>query len=499
MRRIKIISWSLLLLGIAISQALAAENPALEEGISYYRGENYDEALEVLKKAREVDPTSTLAAYYLGLTYKQIQDYKQAKQHLEDAVTLTPKIKGALLELVEVLYQLGELEEAKRYIGIAEKEGIRPAQTAFLKGLALIKEGRNLEAVEAFEEAKKLDRSLKQTADYQIGLAYLKEKKFKEAKEVFKEVVIMDPNADIALFANRYMEAISKKEEAEKPFKFSLGFAYQYDDNVILKPSGIAVAAEIADEADTREIVTFKSEYTKRFTDRLGLKLQHSLYWANQDDLNEYDVFSNSATVTPSYYFEKASLSAPVGYNYTMVGGHDYLSSLSVSPLYNFMIGSSYMGQLFFKYQNKNFLKSAANADEKRDSNYYGGGAGMFLFFADNKGFLNFRYELNKDDTEGDNWEYVGNKFTATLLVPLFERFKVSASGEAFLQDFENTHTVFGTKRDDEVYTASCLLAYNLFKDAEIQLRYTHVKGNSNIAVYDYDRNIFSGGLEYKF
>ena len=484
---------------MVVSQTFAAENPALEKGISYYQQEDYDEALTALKKARKEDPASTLAAYYLGLTYKQIQDYKQAKKHLKDAVTSAPKIKGALLELVEVLHQLGELEEARHYIDIAEKEGIKPAQTAFLKGLVLAKEGKNLKAVKAFEDAKALDDSLKQTADYQIGLAYMKEKKFKEAGEVFKEVVIVDPNADIALFANRYMQAITKKEEAERPFKFSAGVTYQYDDNVILKPSDIAVAAEIADEADTREVFTLKGEYRKRFTDQLGLKLQHSVYWANQDDLNEYDVVSNSTTLTPSYYFKKASLSVPVGYNYTMVGGHDYLSSLSVSPLCNVMIGSSYMAQLFFKYQNKNFLKSAANANEKRDSNYYGGGAGMFLFFADNKGFLNLRYELNKDDTEGDNWEYVGNKFSATVLVPLFEKFKVSASGEAFLQDFENTHTVFGTKRDDEVYTANGMLAYELFKDAELQLRYTYVKGNSNIAVYDYDRNIYSGGIEYKF
>ena len=196
---------------------------------------------------------------------------------------------------------------------------------------------------------------------------------------------------------------------------------------------------------------------------------------------------------------KKASFSAPVGYNYTMVGGHDYLSSLSVTPLGNIMLGDSYMAQAFFKYQNKNFLKSAANDNEKRDSNYYGGGAGLFLFFADNKGFLNLRYELNKDDAEGDNWEYIGNKFGATLLVPLFEKFKVSASGQAFLQDFENTHTVFGVKRDDEVYTANGMVAYEFFKDAELQFRYTYVKGNSNIAVYDYDRNIYSGGIEYKF
>jgi cellulase/cellobiase CelA1 len=35
-----------------MTQAIAAENPLVEEGISQYRQENYDEALSVLKKAR---------------------------------------------------------------------------------------------------------------------------------------------------------------------------------------------------------------------------------------------------------------------------------------------------------------------------------------------------------------------------------------------------------------------------------------------------------------
>lgn len=157
------------------------------------------------------------------------------------------------------------------------------------------------------------------------------------------------------------------------------------------------------------------------------------------------------------------------------------------------------MAQLFFKYQNKEFLQSPVNDDEDRDANNYAGGTGMFWFFADKKGFLNLRYEISKDDTEGSNWEYIGNKFGATLLVPLHEKFKVTAFGEVFLQDFENDHTVYRRERDDDQYTAGCMLAYNLFKDTEIQLRYTYINNDSNIAVYDYDRNIYSGGVEYKF
>lgn len=481
------------------SLSLAKDNPYLEQGISLYRQENFDEALPLLKKAREEDPNSSLAAYYLGITYKQLQNYKEAKSSLIDAVTLTPKIKEALLELTEVLYQLGELDKAKKYIEIAEKENIRPAQIAFLKGLVLLKEGSNLDAVEAFKKAKEIDPALQQTADYQIGIAYLKEKKFEEAKGVFKEVIVVDPNTDLAAFANRYVEALEKKKEAEKPFRFTIGLAGQYDDNVLLKPSDATVAADITNEDDFREVVTFRGEHRKKFTEKFGLNSQYSLYYAHQNSIGLYDVLSNSITETPTYYFNRGTVGLPLSYNYTHVGEKKYLSAFTVNPLLNLIFGKTQMGQLSFKYQRKDFLRSPTNADENRDSNDFGGGLGWFLFFAENKGFFNLRYEINKDDTEGNNWQYLGNRVNATVLYPFFEKFKISIFGDAFIQDFSNTHTVFNVEREDKVYTASTMLAYNFWKDSELQFRYTYVKDNSNITVYNYDRNVYSVGIEYKF
>ena len=67
-------------------------------------------------------------------------------------------------------------------------------------------DGRGIEVIA-------LDASMAQAADYQIGLAYLKEKKFKEAKDVFKDVVVLDPNSNLADFSNEYVKAIKRKEE----------------------------------------------------------------------------------------------------------------------------------------------------------------------------------------------------------------------------------------------------------------------------------------------
>ncbi|MCM8761366.1 MAG: tetratricopeptide repeat protein, partial [Candidatus Omnitrophica bacterium] len=173
-------------------------NPVLEKAIGQYKHENYEEALALLKKVRQEQPRSTIAAYYTGLTYKKMQDYKSAIPNLRDAVTYSPKIKGALVELIDCLGQAGDFEEAYKWIAEAEAQDIRPAQVAFLKGLILMKSDKPAEAIESFRKAERIDPSMSQACSYQIGMANIRLKKFSEAREVFKQVIITDPNSTMA-------------------------------------------------------------------------------------------------------------------------------------------------------------------------------------------------------------------------------------------------------------------------------------------------------------
>src|SRR4030066_254800 len=65
-----------------------SQTTGLSRGIEEYKDENFEEALEILKKARKEDPASSLAAFYLGLTYKQLMNYKEVSANFRDAVTL---------------------------------------------------------------------------------------------------------------------------------------------------------------------------------------------------------------------------------------------------------------------------------------------------------------------------------------------------------------------------------------------------------------------------
>lgn len=483
---------------------LVAAQPtsSLEKGITFYQREQDDEAAVMLKKARQEDPASTRAAYYLGLVTKRLQNYTGAKIHLTDAVNGTPKIKEALIELVEVLYQLGETEVAFKWIAVAEETGIRPAQTAFLKGLVSSKAGKNSVAIEAFKNARDLDKALTQSADYQIGLIHLKEKSWAEAEKTFQEVVIVDPNSDIAAFASEYMKAIQRRQDSGKPFRIQAGVYFEYDDNVILKPGDVSTVGDIGNEEDTREVVTANAEWAHRFSDRWGVRLQYDLYFANQTSLDAFDLHSHTWGLVSVYQPESQSWTAsvPLQYNHTWVDGDSFVSSETVNPLVNFKITDRQTGQIGVKLQCKDYLRAAVNDNEDRDAFRAAPGISWLLFFWDNKALLNLRYEFDAEDTDGQNWNYLGHRITASVRVPFFvEKLYLTLAGDAYLQDFENTHTTFNVEREDEAYTASTQLSYDLTQNFQLQLRYTYVDHDSNISIYQYDRNVISGGVLSKF
>ncbi len=480
----------------------AVGNSSLEQGISLYQRENFDEAQKFLEQARKEDPASTRAAYYLGITEKRLQQYPEAKKNLLDAVTLTPKIKEALPELIEVLYELGDTKEAHRWIAVAEKESVRPAQTAFLRGLVQTKEGKNSEAIKSFTQAKDLDRGLTQVCDYQIGLAYAKGQSYSDAHRAFQEVMALDPNSDISAYADEYSKALDKRAKADKPLHLTAGFFTEWDTNVVLRPGETNTADDIGNEGDFREVVTAGADYTQKFSDAFRLKYGYDLYYANQTDLNDFDVNSHTFTLAPSYNTQNVSYSIPLQYNLTLVDSNElFLSSVTITPQANFKITDRQIGQVGIKFQEKDYYAKIIDGSEDRDGFRVAPGIGWFYLFPEDKGSVGLRYEFDIDNTDGQNWDYAGNRITPSVQfkVPYVPKLKCTLASDLYFQSFRHNNIFFNEKREDQSYTLSSLLSYELTSHFDLQFRYTYVNHKSNIPIYEYDRHVFSTGVVAKF
>jgi Tfp pilus assembly protein PilF len=481
------------------------ESPLLSQGINLYNQEKYGDAARILESARKQDPHSSTAAFFLGLSYKQLMDYPKALPHLRDAVTLEPRIKEALVELIEVLYHLydqDKIDEAKRWIQVAEREDIYSAKIAFLKGLILAKEGKNADAREAFERAKSLDNSLAQSADVQIALTHLGENELKKAKARLTIAIQQDPTTDLAGFARQYQDLVERRIEMERPVRITFSTFGQYDTNVVLKPVEGSFAPDITNEESRVLTSALRLDYLPVLEGPWIFNAQYAISgnW-HQRFSTSHDSISNGLYMAPGYNFGKSAVNLALRYNHALVRDPSYkryVDVFSAGPLYRTLLRENQILELFAGYSRSEYAEPPFIPQEDRDSDRFNTYANwVWLFKKD--AFFNLKYEYSKEDTDGANWVNSGHSFALALTLPLIEKLSLQLSGEAILQDYRNVHSEFGVERDDEYYTGTAGLSFALIRNLNLIAQYTRIRADSNLAIYEYKRSIYAAGFEYRF
>ncbi len=102
-------------------------------------------------------------------------------------------------------------------------------------------------------------------------------------------------------------------------------------------------------------------------------------------------------------------------------------------------------------------------------------------------------------DTDGSNWDNSILGFSANYAMPVYKNIKLQLSGQISEQDFKHVHTVFGVKREDNIYSFSGGFSWNWTNDVIVVIQYSRMRTDSNVGIYDYKRNICTLGMEYRF
>jgi Flp pilus assembly protein TadD len=89
----------------------------------------FDDALDPLKRAVQLDPKSFDAWHNLGVTYFRLQRYAEARAPIEKAVALRPEFYGSVVLLGATLYMLGEDDAALPVLEQAHRLNPSDAQT----------------------------------------------------------------------------------------------------------------------------------------------------------------------------------------------------------------------------------------------------------------------------------------------------------------------------------------------------------------------------------
>ncbi len=479
--------------------SLASDNVLLDQGIAQYRAENYEEALELLLKARQTAPSAAVS-YYLGLTYKSLEMHQEAKAQFLACLEQQQPVQEAYVELAETLYILGELDAAGEWLNKAGQAGARPAQIQFLSGLLLSKEGRYDESLDAFSRAKGLDASLVRSADFQSALVLIRMRRYEDARKGLQAIAAMDPTSDFASFALEYDKALAKTIEDSRKWIITAGLSYQYDDNVLLKPSGDIPGIDITGEADSSIVAALGIVSPSLESGRWSVNGRYNFYSKTHFSLNSHDLITNTVSLNPLYSMNKATVSFPLSYSHIWLDQKQYMGLFSFRPSLQALVSPGNIIQMSAGYSRHDMVKPPVDPDEDRDADIYTASAGYIRPFNQGSYVFNMIYEFSRQKTSGKNWENRGHRFTAGLLSPFFRSdLKLILSGDIFLQDYDNVNTIFDIKRQDRLYTGTANLRWEAGKRFTMNFQYSHTTADSNIFVYDYSRNIVTLGMELRF
>lgn len=483
----------------------------IKKGIAEYKQENYEESVAILERARAAEPNSSLAAFFLGMAYKQVMDFEKALVHFNDAVTLTPRIKEALPELISILYKQDNIEEAKKWIAVAEKDSIMPPQIAFLKGLVLQKENKFTDSVVEFEKAKDLDPSLKQAAEFQIALSYVKARKLSHAKERFQAAVIANPDSDLAAYARRYQDLVEERIFVERPLRFTLGLFGQYDSNVVLSPDDSVFSAGITNEYSTVLMPSFRVDYVPVLEGSKLFSAQYS-FVSNYHEHNSttHDMTANTISLTPGYSFGRSALNFNLSYSHFLLHGSRYMENLSYGPLYRYLLNDTNIFEVFAGYGIKNYFQDITPPDFENDRDCEGINAYLsWVWLLSRNAFFNLKYEFIDENADGLRYENNGHRLSANAIIPLLTNLKLQLSASYYRQQYRyrlnypefiaGALVYVPKERRDKNLSSTIGLTWEVNRNVNVIVQYSRTRNDSNDETSEYTRHLYTAGVEFKF
>jgi tetratricopeptide (TPR) repeat protein len=493
--------------------AFSQTPPGLEEGIKQYQAENYEEAIEILTKARKQDPRSSVAAFFLGMAFKQANDIPAAEPHLKDAAELPPPVREAPVELIDVYYRQGKLDEAKKWVAVAESNNIFPAKTAFLKGMIAVSEGQYQQAIDAFENAKKLDAAYTQSADLQIGVCYVNLRKYDMAKQRFQTAITQDPLSDLGSFARRYQDLVEERSFLERPLRVTIGVMGQYDTNVLSEPTwsetwfkrtGVDFWAR--DEKSPKLLTTARLDYVPILTGPFTFNASYAAAAGFQEKYStSYDLIANTISANPGVTFGRFMVNLAGNYTHVMKRNPNYTrysENYSIGPLFRFLAAPNHIIELSAAFAGKNYFETVAQPELwDQSANGLDSFLSWYWMFGNGGGLLNLKYGFSQESARGAYFDNQGHRFTANFMSPKLWKLRWQLGGDIYLQGYRSAYAVYdNTQRSDQIYTGTFGQYWDVNRHLTIIApQWVGTWARSNIFMYQYDRHVISVGFELRF
>jgi hypothetical protein len=259
------------------------------------------------------------------------------------------------------------------------------------------------------------------------------------------------------------------------------------------------VAEGITNKTDWRAIVYLEGRYAFQIRENLSIVPTYSFYQSMQRVVDDFNVQQH----LPGFYIDynplkNINLRAYYTFEYTTVDYNTYLLAHSIQPVMTISEGKGYYTQLRYRYQWRNFRDMKlfpTNTERNGFNTMLGVTQYMPLHSAV---LLSLGYAYDKDMTEEDYWHYNGNAGEVGVRADFGRGWTADFTGFYYCKGYKGEYPATDKRRRDITHTYSTNLTKTINTHWDVTAGWMYELNDSNIKVFDYDRQIVSLMVRYK-
>lgn len=468
-----------------LRRALALESDHIEAlyyaGVVYMAAGRPELAVQVLERARTKSPTEVSIAFQLGLSLFAVNQYDRAEPLLEEVFRQEPTLDGLGYHVGFVRYR------KKDYQG----------------------------ALRAFREGRASDPETQQLIRLYTGFSLAAQGLPAQAAAEVEQAMRLAPASPLTGPTERLRDAFVAAQQRERPFRAEVRVGFLVDNNVrVLPPSSNDPTAESVRhhrKDSTGELSSLRLEYVWLRRDPWEATVSYSFFQTHYFALPSFDLLSHLGSTGVSYRGTLAKLPYQAGlqysYDYLELDNDEFLQRNSVTLSGTLIEGPVHLTSVQGRFQTKEYSADKhITPGEDRDAKNWMAGFTHLFRFGEERHLLKLGYQVDREDTHGRNFVYLGHRLLAggQYTLPWWD-VRLKYDYDVHFRKYRHANSTlpernpgYRERRDDE-QTHSFKIEVPLPRNVTGLVEYQLSRARSNLPVYSFDREVLSLILSWQY
>jgi len=466
---------------------------AFHQGVAAFGKGELDAAQAAFEAVVAEDAEDTAAIQYLGLIAAEREDFGTAIARYQSALAIDPDDADIRFDLGAALLESGQTAEAR-----GEFDRVLAAEA-----------GAYRDSLPYLKRAEELDDELRPQALYYTGLSHAHLQDFPAAAGAFAAVE-QSPLSPLSDSARNLSKQVAPGGEPARRWSLAVTAGLEYDSNPTIAPQDTIGGRTLNSNKDGRGVYRIRGSYLLYEDDRYSATAGYDGYLSSHFDETFVDLMTHVGYLTTSADFDPLSFNLRYDYAYTWIDAFDtrkFRELHRVTPSVSYRESDWGFSQLYYQFHDENFKRPLLAGPLDRDGQRHVVGFNQFLFpgsyFPEFMPFTYFRIGALGDflDTDGAEFTYDSWEFSVGFGAELAGEVDLSVLYRLTDRDYQQTSFFSAPpeRRDDLQSRVTFELNKALGDHWQVAIAGSFTFNDSDVPLYDYNRDIVGGYLTYRF